>query len=128
MYISQDPIGLAGGLAVYGYVKDTNAGVDVLGLTECFRGGTSFKLKPGEYKVTPNGKYPARGLSLNSDPSKVRPYGGAHRVTEIPEGLQIIPTPSTANPGHHDLIPTKPSTTSEEEFQRLLDQVKTTPE
>lgn len=128
MYISQDPIRLKGGMELYGYVRNTNAWVDIFGLTECFRGGTSFKLKPGEYKVTPDGKYPARGLSLNSDPSKVRPYGGAHTVIEIPEELQIIHTPSAANPGHHDLIPKNPSKTSEEEFQRLLDQVKTTPE
>ena len=33
MYISQDPIGLAGGNpTLYGYVKDSNWWVDVLGL------------------------------------------------------------------------------------------------
>lgn len=128
VYITQDPIRLMGGDRLYAYVRDTTSSFDIFGLTDCFRGGTSFKLKPGEYKVTPDGKYPARGLSLNSDPSKVRPYGGAHKVTEVPEGLQIIHTPSKANPGHHDIIPTNPSTTSEEEFQRLLDQIKTTPE
>ena len=128
VYITQDPIRLAGGASLYSYVHDTTNSVDVLGLVgDCFRGGTSFQLKPGEYKVTPNGKYPARGLSLNSDPAKVRPHGGAHRVTELPEGLQIIHTPSAANPGHHDIIPTSPSTTSEAEFQRLLDRVKIDP-
>ncbi|WMJ75637.1 RES domain-containing protein [Cytophagaceae bacterium ABcell3] len=35
MYVSQDPIGLAGGDRFYGYVKDCNAWVDVLGLSEC---------------------------------------------------------------------------------------------
>ena len=128
IYISQDPIGLKGGEKFYSYVYDTNCCTDILGLTDCFRGGTSFKLKPGEYKVTPDGKYPARGLSVNGDPSKVRPYGGAHLVTEIPEGLQIIHTPSKANPEHHDIIPKNPSTTSEAEFQALLDQIKTKPE
>jgi RHS repeat-associated protein len=32
-YISQDPIGLAGGMAFYGYVGDSNAWTDPLGLT-----------------------------------------------------------------------------------------------
>mgnify|MGYP000976208960 CR=1 FL=1 len=35
MYISQDPIGLAGGNpTLYGYVKDVNSWVDIFGL-EC---------------------------------------------------------------------------------------------
>lgn len=33
MYISSDPIGLAGGFNTYAYVKDTNTWVDVLGLS-----------------------------------------------------------------------------------------------
>ena len=32
-YISQDPIGLSGGLALYGYVHDSNSWVDVFGLS-----------------------------------------------------------------------------------------------
>jgi RHS repeat-associated protein len=31
-YLSQDPIGLSGGMAFYGYVRDPNAWVDILGL------------------------------------------------------------------------------------------------
>jgi len=33
VYLSQDPIGLAGGLALYGYVHDSNSWVDVFGLS-----------------------------------------------------------------------------------------------
>lgn len=33
IYISSDPIGLAGGFNTYAYVKDTNTWVDVLGLS-----------------------------------------------------------------------------------------------
>ena len=36
MYVSQDPIGLAGGIRLYGYVKDTNTWIDSLGLKGCY--------------------------------------------------------------------------------------------
>ena len=71
MYISQDPIGLAGGNpTLYGYVKDSNCWVDVFGLelingqslsdeTKVFRiGGASIdnlKLKDAEKKLNPPG-------------------------------------------------------------------------
>lgn len=35
MYISQDPIGLDGGIKTYGYVHDPNTWVDILGLAGC---------------------------------------------------------------------------------------------
>jgi len=35
-YISQDPIGLMGGMALYGYVKDCNSWVDVFGLSSAY--------------------------------------------------------------------------------------------
>jgi len=88
-----------------------------------FRGGADFTLKPGEFKVTPNGKYPARGLSLNADASKVANYGGAKKITSVPNGLEIIHTPSNANPQHFDIIP-RDRTISQEQFQSLLNQIK----
>ena len=37
MYVSQDPIGLAGGIFnLYGYVEDTNAWIDALGLQKSY--------------------------------------------------------------------------------------------
>jgi RHS repeat-associated protein len=35
IYLSQDPIGLRGGIKVYGYVKNTNVWTDVMGLKGC---------------------------------------------------------------------------------------------
>lgn len=37
-YISQDPIGLNGGINLYSYVHDTNAWVDILGLAHTMTG------------------------------------------------------------------------------------------
>jgi hypothetical protein len=85
-----------------------------------------LKLKPGEFRVTPDGKYPARGPSLNADPSKVVPYGGAYKIVSMPEGLDVIHTPSNANPLHFDVIP-KDLGMSEQCFQNLLNQIKIEP-
>jgi RHS repeat-associated protein len=50
MYLSQDPIGLAGGNpTLYGYVKDVNSWIDVFGL-DC---KLSEKVKIGE-EIAPN--------------------------------------------------------------------------
>ena len=51
MYISQDPVGLLGGLSLFGYVLNTNAWVDVFGLTpismdQAIQNATDF-LEPG---------------------------------------------------------------------------------
>ncbi|MDO4729357.1 MAG: RHS repeat-associated core domain-containing protein [Bacteroidota bacterium] len=74
-YISKDPIGLAGGLALYGYVKDVNKFVDIFGLTGTYifvfdtgnyyigkgsidRAGDSQNIRTNEVKVKNNGISP----------------------------------------------------------------------
>jgi RHS repeat-associated protein len=37
LYLSQDPIGLFGGMALYAFVHDANSFVDIFGLMELFR-------------------------------------------------------------------------------------------
>lgn len=68
MYVSQDPIGLAGGiLNLYGYVDDTNAWIDILGLA------------PKSYSTTPHG---------NSKKSNKTQHGYViynHRTSQIME-------------------------------------------
>jgi len=72
-YCSADPIGIAGGLSVYAYVRNPAQAADVFGLSECAPakgeplpddavvhriGGAStsgLALKPGEVKLTPPG-------------------------------------------------------------------------
>lgn len=91
-----------------------------------YRGGGDFTLKPDEYRVTPNGKYPARGLSLTVDFDKATKLGGAFRIISIPEELQIIPTPTDRNRTHFDIIPKNVSMTLEQ-YQELLNKIKVTP-
>ena len=51
-YISQDPIGLAGGiLNLYGYVDDTNTWIDILGLAPWGRGDDAFNQWWGKASV-----------------------------------------------------------------------------
>ena len=60
MYVSQDPIGLAGGMRLYGYIQNTNYGMDVLGLKGCYlkeaEEGQSYKfvlqISKSEYPET----------------------------------------------------------------------------
>lgn len=47
-YISQDPIGLAGGANLYSYVLDVNVWLDVFGLAKEFEIGTYGSLKGGD--------------------------------------------------------------------------------
>ena len=51
MYVSQDPIGLAGGiLNLYGYVEDTNAWIDIFGLAKSYTSGENSAAKTGRQK------------------------------------------------------------------------------
>ena len=138
-YISQDPIGfLSGEPNFFAYVSDTNAWVDVLGLdykartndgnlVDVYRGGNDFTLKENEFKPgNSQTKYPARGLSVNSDPNKVATFGGAHKIVSIPEELEIIHTGTEKNPTHFDIIP-KNTNISEKDFQELLNKIEVTP-
>ncbi len=51
MYVSQDPIGLAGGiLNLYGYVSDTNAWIDIFGLAKSYTSGENSAAKTGRQK------------------------------------------------------------------------------
>jgi RHS repeat-associated protein len=61
MYVSQDPIGLDGGMTLYGYVLDTNGWVDFFGLNASPETATDFearisKLPPSERVVAVEGK------------------------------------------------------------------------
>jgi RHS repeat-associated protein len=46
VYMSQDPIGLSGGMALYGYVTDCNFFVDPLGLAGMPKGGWNYGNMP----------------------------------------------------------------------------------
>lgn len=111
MYISKDPIGLVGGFALYGYVKDSNTQVDILGLSvyeliakqdgwyPVFKRG-SFepiaytKLKKGDvYKIgeSKNAKYRYSKVKLDEGIINKYSKGGFVKFGEdvIPIGLEM---------------------------------------
>ena len=77
-YISQDPIGLAGGNpTLYGYVKDVNSRVDIFGL-KCWSAAKK-KFWKKEAKNNP-GKYSQRNLNRMSKNKN----GSAPKMTIAP--------------------------------------------
>ena len=58
MYISQDPIGMEGGITLYGYVHDTNGWIDILGLAASCKAGSTTKIHGNSKNSTkPNHVY-----------------------------------------------------------------------
>src|SRR5438105_1211932 len=87
---------------------------------EYYRGGNSLKARRTDVRFdrATGLVKPTRGVSVNTDPEKVRQFGGAYRVTNVPPGLRIVQI--SDDPGHYEIIPTQAMTF--DEYQRLLDQ------
>jgi RHS repeat-associated protein len=133
-YISQDPLGLAGGYALYGYVDDPLTWIDPLGLMEVFRGGTAdsvhFVVRPNEYKidkqsglVKPAGDPYARGLSVFDNPESIKAKGFVpYRVvpSSIPSTLAI--EQRGRDPRHFEILPRAPVTP--EQYQQELHKLR----
>ena len=87
-YISQDPIGLLGGMALYGYVHDTNGWIDAFG----WHGNELTNVTDSIlYDIKINGKQFKYGIAdanrtIKSDILVVRPNGN---ITVIPEGTPV---------------------------------------
>lgn len=84
-YISQDPIGLAGGLSLYGYVCDSNLWIDIFG----WHGNSLDNIADSQlYDIKINGTQFKYGIATEkyvtkTDISVVRPNG---TTTVIPKG------------------------------------------
>lgn len=91
---------------------------------DVYRGGNTFELKPGEFRVDKPTKMvkPLRGPSLNTDPANknIVNNGGAYKITSIPKELKIYQHADTAGT-HLEIVPREPMTV--ERFQQLLRQI-----
>jgi RHS repeat-associated protein len=113
-FISQDPIGLLGGLAVFGYVRDPLHGVDFLGLSECLKKGNplpadtlvhriggadagNLALKPAERKLTLVGISMLRAASPEEASSLAKKVAREQRWTRMETAAETMGTATVAD-------------------------------
>jgi uncharacterized protein RhaS with RHS repeats len=142
MYLSQDPIGLAGNNpTLYGYVRDVNSWVDVLGLLVLAgnASGPSPARNPQDIIPDSNGVIKSQagldnplGKSSFDTPENMANILKDTNVHEIksanlPEGLGIkadgVDVGGTRAKGHHTIFPTRDMTF--DEFNSKLSQIET---
>ena len=80
-----------------------------------YRGGTSLKPRPFEVKFDPitGLLQPTHGISVFNRPDHLDRFGGAYRVTGVPEDLKIIPR--GRDPSPLEVVPARPMTLAEYE-------------
>jgi RHS repeat-associated protein len=103
--------------------KEVTAGMEIdPSQVRVFRGGNSFKLKPGEVKIDPTTGMvkPSRGLSLDINPDNLARFGGARQITSVPNDLKIVQVGNRLE--HFEVVPRLPM--PESRFQELLGQIK----
>src|ERR1051325_4578479 len=90
-----------------------------------YRGGISLRFRRDEVKIDPlTGLLRTTyGISVDTDPEFVRRFGGAFRITNVPEGLEIIQR--GRRPEHFEIVPAYPMT--EDRYQELLDKIDLEP-
>jgi RHS repeat-associated protein len=137
-YLSQDPIGLAGNNpTLYGYVKDSNFEVDILGLA-FFRGASEgslpdFTPRPpvktpkgwqGDYRLNSDGLVDTKfGVSVFDNAASVSSKGFIpHEIDmgTVPDTLKIVQ--KAANPHHFEIMPENPMT--EADYKADLAKIK----
>lgn len=86
-----------------------------------YRGGNDVTAEPDEVKVDKStGKLKTtHGISVNTNPNKVKKFGGAYKVDKIPKGLNIIQR--GGDPGHYEIVPSRPM--GMDEYQGLLNKI-----
>jgi hypothetical protein len=90
-----------------------------------YRGGTNLTPRRSEVKFdkATGLVLPQRGLSVFDRPDNLDRFGGAHEVTNLPEGLRVIQ--AGRDPHHHEVVPAVPM--SFDEFADLLKRIVLVP-
>jgi hypothetical protein len=93
--------------------------------TDYFRGGNSLTPRPRDVKVDPATGLlqTTRGISVFSHPGNLDRFGGAYRVSDIPDELRVIQ--HGRNPTHFEIVPAHPMTLTE--YEEALGKITLTP-
>ena len=88
---------------------------------EVYRGGSDLTVKPNEVKIDPETGLvkTTHGVSVNVNPNAVSNFGGAYKIVNLPDGLNIVQRGLDLM--HFEIVPTYPMTL--EAFQILLDMI-----
>jgi hypothetical protein len=86
-----------------------------------FRGGNSLAPRSQDYRVDPvtGLLQTTRGVSVFDRPDGLDRFGGAFRVTAVPDTLRVIQR--GINPHHFEIVPAHPMTLAE--YEQALRQV-----
>ena len=92
------------------------------GIPPIFRGGASLVFHPHEVKIDKKTGMlkTSHGVSVDAEAARVARFGGAYRVTSLPDGLTIIQL--GRRPEHYEIVPTSPIT--REHYQELLNRIE----
>jgi hypothetical protein len=80
-----------------------------------FRGGTNLQPTPGEVRIDPGTGLlrTTHGISVYDRPEGLERFGGAYRVTSVPDTLRIVQRGK--DPHHHEIVPAQPMSLAEYE-------------
>jgi hypothetical protein len=86
-----------------------------------YRGGNSLKPRPREIRIdrATGLVKPTRGVSVYDRPDNLERFGGAHRVTNVPENLRIVQV--GPDPTHFEIVPAHPMPLAE--YEAVLDKI-----
>jgi F420-dependent methylenetetrahydromethanopterin dehydrogenase len=89
-----------------------------------YRGGNQFIAKTNEVKIEPKTGFlkPTNGISVNLDPNKVRRFGGAYRIIDLPDTLKIIQR--GRDPQHYEIVPRAVNLLTFEQFNEELRKIQ----
>lgn len=89
-----------------------------------YRGGNEFIAKLNEVKIDQKTGFikPTNGISVHLDPNKVRRFGGAYKIIDLPDTLKIIQR--GRDPQHYEIIPRTANLLTFEQFNEELRKIK----
>ena len=88
---------------------------------EFYRGGNSLRPTAHDIRIDPVTRLlrTTHGVSVYDRPDNLDRFGGAYRVTAVPESLRIVQR--GRDPHHHEIVPALPMSLAE--YENALNQI-----